>query len=632
MNTPAIQAEPSTRTPRWIWGVLVALALIEPGVHVWIALAPPSGTVPTGLHVLDTASWLTAMRHALGGGYSPYAMCSSALGTTDPSHFALPHYYLYGLIGAAGRMVGAPPFFVLSLANGLSLAFMLWAAWRLLAAAMPRLAPLAFALYTLAGGLGGAIYLVSAVLGWTGSPHFADAFYRHFMYELSEGAHLFPWLLAPRLYYSLPLGLGYLALALLIEASSARRWPPIAGAAAALAISAFFNARYAPVFGFLALAWLVIDTAPPRRFRLGAGAALCAGILAGSLPALVMMWSRPELIEVLRSRDQVACMWVTAFWSAAFFYLWLAPGSVLRALPRLPWALRIPGLMLLGYGVTFFLLIAAYYLYYGNLTRCYDGTAALHVSPWALWGAPLGLLVLLRKTKEEPMEPALPWFALWFVLFYAMAISTLGADLPLRPASNRLQAVLGLPLAALGAEALRRMGRNRPRAARWYASAMLTCGVISMGVTWGVTHGPLGHGGLHDQFPWVRCAFMSEADGKMISHLETGVVLAPSLDSPLFGDVIVVTRPGTATVYGNPTLDYSRENMDRVRTEANNFFTPGAPEEARRALVDAWCVTQVYCPDTCPVATEVIEELRGLPWLRETKAEGAGAVFEVTGG
>lgn len=616
------------RTPRWVWGIIVALALVQPAAHFCAAQFPPEGYAPTGLLTVDTASYLTAMQHCLGDRCSPYAACAPTEGRTDPRLFALPHYYLYGLAGLAGRCLHLPPYYALALANAGGLAFLLWAAHRLLRVAVPAQASTAFLLYALGGGAGGLWYLGACVTGANGHPDFAANFYRPFLYELTEGAQFQPWLVASRLYYTLPLALGFWALSELLLAFERDDPMRLVRVLPAVALASFLNVRFAPMLSMVAALWLLLAQAYPARRRLQAFGAVLCGIAPAALLAAAMARSRPELAPAL-PQGAGASIWFTAFLSAAFFHLWLAPWGIGRAIAPLRGTARAWACALCGYALAFAAGMALYYAYFGNVLRCYDSTAAMAVSPWALLGIPAGLGAgFLRRKAPDAKPDATAWFALWFLLFFCLGICALGEGLLVEMLRNRVKVILGLPLAVLSATAWQAWHNRFPKMARGYLAVFLAAGCSSLFVAWGVTHGPLGLRGLQQQFEWTNNLYLTRNDARMLDALPPGVMLAPSLGAPLLGDV-VAQRPGFATVYGNPTLDFSRAPAPEVRATVNAFFSPGAPETQRRALIDSWCVSTVLCPDTCPVSPEVLGELRRLPWLREIAAQGQGAVFAV---
>lgn len=114
-------------------------------------------------------------------------------------------------MGTIGDWLHIEPFYMIALANGACAAFYLYAVYCFLMLVVPRLAGRAFLLFSLGGGLGGLLYVLTGP--WHSHPDFGVYFQRYFMYELNEGARFQPWLMAARLYYTLPFGLAFLGLA-----------------------------------------------------------------------------------------------------------------------------------------------------------------------------------------------------------------------------------------------------------------------------------------------------------------------------------------------------------------------------------------------------------------------------------
>lgn len=618
------------RTPPWVWLIVLALGLIEPVSHWAIVRFPPKDAAPSGLHTVDTGACLTAMAHCRGDYFSPYARCSSEYGTRHPSLYALPHHHLYGAIGAVGRVLHIPPFHFLGLANGLALAFFLLASYALLRIAVPQLADSAFLLFSLGGGLGGVLYVLTAALGVHGHPLFPEYFYRYFIYELSEGPRFQPYLLAARLYYTVTLGLGWGAVAgTILAVRSERKWL-IAPSGLALTLGGFLNFRVGPMVWAVAIAYLLCAREYAISRRGFAAAVLTLALASGMLPAAWMVGRNPEMILAV-GRNARFAMWLSPFISATFFYWLIVPGSLFRALDRLPRLLRLGAFAALGYVAAYLVLYVLYQVYYGNFWRCLDFTVAVRMCDWALLGAPAGIAYALWRTAgtgEQTSESALSWAALWFLGFFALAFSAFGQGWFLRFTPDRFLVILGLPLAILGAEAIRPLSEKHPRLAITWVSTVVICGIISILVTWTVSYGPLGYRTAQRYYSWTRWAFLNAADARVLEHLPEGVVLAPSLGSPLFGDIAAL-RSGISTVYGNGTIDYSREVMPSVRSRVAEFFAPDTPDEERQNLVREWCVNHVYCPDTDPVDAAVVDQLRAAPWLRTIKSEGKAVLFEV---
>ncbi len=63
--------------------------------------------------------------------------------------------------------------------------------------------------------------------------------------------------------------------------------------------------------------------------------------------------------------------------------------------------------------------------------------------------------------------------------------------------------------------------------------------------------------------------------------------------------------------------------------EVNRFFGREITDEERQGFVKKWCVDFVYCPDMCPVDSEVLQSLREAGWLSVMAEEDEGVIFRV---
>lgn len=617
------------RGHRWVWPIIVAMALIEPVMHVWIPSCPPEGAVHSGLHTLDTYAYMTAFRYYDEGFFSPYAKCDGPAGDRDPSLYSLPHHHLYGVLGVVGKRLGVPLFLWLGLMNGLGLALMLTAAWHVFRVSVPRLAVTAFLLYALGGGLGGVAWVIASTAGLSAHAEFGTSFYRLFLYQLNEGASFQPWLLAARLYYTLPLAAAFGGLALTVVALQRSRYRGLVLAALLQGIAVFLNMRLGPVMLLGVLLQLALCEGDMRQ-RMGAAVLHVCATLTGLGAAYTMLGMNPELKgSVFASLGGV--MWLVPFLYATVLLLPWVVRSVVVALHEMPWWARVPAGALAGYALAYGLLHLGYLAYYGNLLHGGDTSAALFASDRALGGAALGagVAVLLgRSRRAEEAESLLGWWSLWFLVLFCAAVSALGGGWFMQFMPQRVMVGMGLPLAVLAAAGAHGLMPNWPRVTRVWIATAAGLGIVSVVVTWGFAYGPLGWHGIQKDFPWTRYAYITEADAALLDDAAAGVVLAPSLSDPLLGDV-AVQRHGLRTVYGNGTMDFSRQHMPAVRARVNEFFSTGASDEARRVLVDDWCVTHVLCPDTDPVEAAVTAELRATPWLEEVSARVGGVLFEV---
>ncbi len=617
-------------TPRWIIAIIIAMTAAEPMLHLWIPHAAPDGARWSGLHTVDTYAYLTAMKHGAST-YSPYARCTSSHGDTDPSLYSLPHHQMYAFIGTVGRWVHAPPFLWLGLINGLGVGLLLWAAWWLLREAVPRHAALAFVLFALGGGVAGIAYLIAQALGLGDQPGFAERFARVALYELSEGPRYQPWLLIARLYYALPMALGFLALGALLQGLRRYSGLHLAAAGGAMLACAFLNFRLGPMIWTAGVLYLFCAVHLPRGQRLRAGALLTVGMLAGAWQAVAWLSANPEL-SAGAFRSLSGQMWLLSFLYASAGCWVLLPRGLwqgVRTLPRWP---RAAGYAGLAFGVGYGLLYLAYQAYYGNTLRGGDTNAAIFASDPALALALfMGVLALGRsRDRVDPERLAHAWFALWFLAFFCMAIAAFGRGWFLQFMPQRFMVVLGLPMAVVVAAGLQPLATRRPMIAWGVGSAIVVGGIVSMGVTWLGAYGPWGYATIQQHYPLTRWAYVSKADAALLDRIDADrVLLAPALTHPILGDVAV--QRGLRTVYGNGTLDHSREVMPDVRTEVHRFFQPEAMDDAaRRALIDSWCVDVVLCPDGEPVPAETLAALRSAPWLDEVAQAGRGVLFRVT--
>ncbi len=611
----------------WEFLLIAALALISPVVSVWVALCPPAGFQPSGLHTVDSYAYLSAMAHYREGYFSPYAKCNSPLGDHHPSLYVLPHHRLYGTLGMVAEAFHVPSYYVLACANALSLMVLLFGALYLLRVTVPRQARLAFFLFALGGGAGGILYMVTSIFGLQQDPAFPKWFFRFFAYDLNEGARFQPYLLLDRLYYLLSLGVGFFGLAFLYQAMKGRAWKSFPGWLC-VAASAYVNFRVGPMIGCVGLLLTLLKTNPVWKGWPGIPFFLIS-LAAAYIPYLQSM-SNPALADsVFRSLGGV--MWLMPFISATLLYWFFLPGALLRGLRELPWLPRMMGGAACGYALVYGLLYGAYQAYYGNWLTGGDTSAALAVSDFAFAGALAGAGLGLwrgKAVREEGYLSVPGWMALWFLVFFCASVSAAGKGWWMQFMPQRGMVMLGLPMAVLAADGIQRLHVTWPKTADAFITSLVGCGIASILVTWTVVYGPLGVNTAQRFFPWTNYCFVTDADITLMNRLDNGTVLAPSLGDPLFGDIIAL-RPGMHVVYGNGTMDYSHEVMPDVRSAVAVFFSAGTAEAQRRQLIDEWCVDYVYCPDTTPVDPAVIQELRGTPWLECTAEQGRGALFKV---
>ena len=254
------------------------------------------------------------------------------------------------------------------------------------------------------------------------------------------------------------------------------------------------------------------------------------------------------------------------------------------------------------------------------------------MSDWALPGFLLGAWGSRRSCPSgEPRS--LPTYAagiaLWFLLYGALAFSAWGQGAYLAFAPQRFMATLGIPMTLLAAQGLSLMASRAPRVSRTWLAATCVAGLLSMGVTWLGCYGPWGLDTVQRALPWTRFAYVSEADQVLMSRIPEGsVVLTPATEAPLFGDILS-QRPSTKVVYGNGSLDFSREDFAAIREAVTRYYSPDATEQERQAFLLERCVTHLYCPDTAPVPAATRDSLRSSPLLKPVGICGEGIVFEV---
>lgn len=616
--------------PGWALALMLALAAIEPLTHLWLTCGLPEGMAHTGFHIGDTPYFLTPMKMFQTGFLSHYATCRSALPPHTPAWFALPHHWLYGGIGLLGALLGLAPFLALGLANGLCGFLFLWAVYRFLRMAARDCANLAFALFTLGGGLAGVVWLLAGLAGARGAG-FEAWFHRFARYELIEGPFLSPVLMMPRLYYTLPLAIGFGAFTRLVRRTRNGETPGglfwLACAAATL-----LNARAGLLFLFAMACYLFAgDTRPVhRRARDFLGLLVCVAATAAAVRLLFSLNPvAAQNVHLLLRR----AAWFGALIPLLCWHLVAAPPALCRSFAGLPpWGRAAFGAAL-GYLACFAALYLAHQAYYGNLLHGGDTAAAVRVSDWALLGGVAGAAGgwRLGRGRGRAMGNTGAWFALWLLGLLAVSVSAWGQGWFMRFMPERCLVLAGVPLAVVSARGIRRWAVRRPRFGFALGGVLITCGVCSVCVSALAFQGPLAHRPTTPAFAWAHSEQMLSEDQELLGLLGTGTVLAPASVPPLFGDVAVHRRVGRTTVLGQPSLEFGGANMlDTIRAVQRFFDPETAPEARARFLVD-WCVDWVYCPHTRPVAPETLAALRAMPRLAEVAAAGNGAVFRVEG-
>ena len=665
MNDRADSQRISDRTPAWVWAVMLALSLTQPLTAHWIQHFPPVGTVPTGLSGGDSAVFIHCIRMFDTGFFSPYANCHSALGTHSPANFPAPFFWLYGVIGALGRALRLDDFQTLGWANGVCGFLYLFAAYRFLRAAFPRIANLAFGLFALGGGPAGILYVITGFLGLHDHPLFEPYFQRFVEYQLSEGVSLSPILLLPRIYYTLPLACCFGAITCyLIACGTGRQGHRFAlGTAAACVLlfaGTFINQRFGPMAWAVILLYAILDRDSPLASRVVTPAVALVSVCAAIALGWAMMRGNLAYVQgtLAVGRNQI---WLSPLIVAALFHWGVVPREIVIHAKRLASFARVAAYGALGYLMAFLLLYVGYNAYFGNLWRCLDFTSAVHMSDWALMGVVAGFAwgIARSRRKEEarrkkkdvlcgdvdslflhpspfilhpssfqPEDRRAQWMVLWFLAFLAVGISAFGQGWFLRLGPQRALAFLGVPVAVLTALGIRRLRETHPCAARALTATILLCGISSILVASACFQGPLGHRPNRGPFAYTHAELITETDAEALEHIDRGVVLAPVTYGPPFGDVIA-QRPGLSTVFGYGTLCLSDRDSLAVMRQVQRFFSQDVSEQDRRTLVQDWCVNYVYCPDSTRVEDEVLADLRQIPWLKEVVQYGHAVVFKV---
>lgn len=617
------------RHARWPWLIILALALVEPATHLWLAYGISGERAHSGLHIGESPFFLTEMRLFSEGFQSPYLPCADTDDPKDPWLFALPHHGIYGMLGWIAALLHLDPFLLLGFANGLGGAFYLWMALRFFRVVIPDRAHFAFTLFCLGGGLGGLIWLATLPFGIHAQPAFEAWFHRFARYELIEGPYLSPALVLPRLYYTLPLGLGFAALVQFI--TSAGREKPIPGKRA-MALQFLCTGLNAPVgllFWGVAVSFLIGQPVPRPHWKWRYGLYFlfptAAAAMLVYIPFGMNTYGASNLAALPPRPAWIGALLMAAFWAwpAVAVALWRHTGQ-LRGFGRLlaGWAI--------GYGCTYLVLYAAYQVWHGNVFAGGDTDAASAVSGWALIGLVPGTLTYRRRRSVDPAEESETWIALWFAGLGCFSVAAIagGGGLPgLLPEQGLV--LLGPPLAILAAEGIAILRGRYPRAALACTGMILAGGLASLGVGALCFQGPLGHTPNQSPFGWVHSEVVLAEDRALLDRLEHGTVLAPASLPPLLGDVAVAQHPGLKTVFGQPTRAFGDTDMLGAAREVQRFFAPGATEMYRFLFIQDWCVDYVFCPATRPVDPGVVAALDALPWLERIAMAGDAVLFRV---
>lgn len=617
-----------SRHPRWPWVIIVGFALIEPLTHVWLQYGLSGDVVHSGFHIGDTPFFLWDMQIFTNNFYSPYVVCTSAEGANNPWLYALPHHWMYATLGWLAHTIHLDPFLALGIANGLGGAFYLWMALCFFRYVIPARANLAFVLLCFGGGLGGLVWVASLLLGLQEAPGFEFWFHRFARYELIEGPFLAPALLLPRLYYTLPLGLGFAALMAFI--GSAGREHPLPDKKAILLqfLCAYLNARVGLLFWGVALCFMIAQPV----LRNGMKWRYVITYLLPTLVATMLMYipfgMNPHGVdnfsELLRRSAWMGSLVTATFWAWPVVAL-----VVWRQLGQLGGMGRLLGGWALGYGVVFFVLYVVHQTWYGNWLAGGDTAAAIAVSDWALLGLLPGSLMIFHRRKSDPEAGGENWVALWFLGLASLSIAALGHGWSMRLMPERCLVLLGPPLAMLLAEGLGMVRLRFPRVATVYTATIVVSGLVSLAVGVLCFQGPLGHTPVRSPFGWAHSEVVFADDLALINLLEHGRVLAPASAPPLLGDVAVAQQRGLTTVFGQPSLEFGDVNMLATALEVQRFFSPAASDLFRTMFVMDWCVDFILCPATRPVDPSVMAAFDALPWLERIAEQGDAVLYRV---
>lgn len=608
-------------TSPWVWLLCAAVAVIEPLTHVWLKFGHFEGAVFSGMHVGDTPFFLHGMNIIEKGFFSPYMPC----GGDDYHLYSVPLHWLYGGVGWLGARLHAEPFLFLGVVNGLCVALYLWAAWRFLRTVAPRHCRLAFLLLCTGGGVGGVLYVACRAAGLDASPLFDVAFHRYARYELIEGPFLSPAVVAPRIYYTLPLALGFLGLTRAVRRGASTRLTDHAPALLAFLVLGAVNARLGPIFWCVLVCHLLLLKGERPRARLMVAFMYAAPVAAGMVLTLRLAQWNPEATRSYY--DLLArSIWFGSLVSATF---WLLPAMVpaaregFRSLPGWGRAITLAGG---GYLLAFALLYGAYQTYYGNWLGRGDAAAAVAVSDWAFIGAGIGLLAACFTRGNDDADTTLGFMLLWLVPLAAVGVSAAGHGWLLRFMPERLLAMMPVPLALLAAAGFHRWRTHFPRLVTGLVGVAVASGACGVAVAALCFQGPLGYDVAKGPFRDMHSELISTEDARLVAGVESGAVLAPA-GIPFLGDAVTLLRPGTRAVLGQGSFGYSDRHMAELLAEVDAFF--GAEPVDRAALARGWCLDYILCPSRDPVAPKVLAAIDAYPWTRRAMTEGDGALFEV---
>jgi hypothetical protein len=605
-------------TPVRVWLICAFFALLQPLTHALVLYCAPADVVPTGLHKPDSAIFVHTMRMFDTGFYSPYATCQSPFGDHSWRLFTTPFYILYGIAGVIGSLLRLSDFTMLGVANGFGAACYLLAVYHFMFTIMPKHANRAFFLFAFSGGLGGLLYILCAVLGTADTPAFSVWFYRFAIYDLVEGPNFAPYLLMTRLYYTLPLAMGFAGLTSVIVSWRIRCPVRLVYAQALLLLCTLLNARLGPPLGAIAALYLANSGELRWRNLLHVGMPLVAGVVCASQ----IMKLNPAFIGNVYAVVQQQ-MWFSSYVSAGFPLLLLAGPVILRDTGRLTRGFRALVRGALGFLAVFALMFLSYQAYYGTLLIGADHAASVRVSDVSLVGIGLGLAwYAICGPSRETVEHG--WIVVWAVLFTAIAVSAFGHGWFLRFAPQRLMVFLGIPLSLLAAESIERIELSRPRLAMLCMSLVICVGVPSIAVSTLVFQGPLGmRRGIASDIG-MHTAYLRRADAECLTKLGPGVVASPWP----YNDILSV-REGASVLGGYGAADLSDQNVADLTKQVAQFFSPGTAAEQRARFLQAWCVAYVFLPSDAKARDALQPEFDRNVELRQIAAVDGAVLYAV---
>lgn len=631
MTSPDHKHTPRPWAPWWVWLTACLLGLLQPITLLLIRNAPPAGMTPTGMHIPDSALFIQAMSMFDDGFESHYATILAPNGLHDPAYFAIPHLWFYGLQGAMAHALHADYFLFYGVCNGIAAIVCYMSLYRFFRAAAPFVANSAFLLFALGGGVGGVLFFATAFAGLHESPHFESYFWRFAVYELVEGAHLFPVTYLGRSYYTLSLAACFSALTVLMHALRMRCSAHGMLAAIILFAGAFLNARFGLFTLGIAACYVTNRTLRGEKVPFNIGFPFIVGGAAGWLASWALMNTSSVMIrnhvDVGNMSMQFSPFVVTALWVLPLCLF--DAYSRMRTMPVMP---RMLTGAALGYLGAFALLFAAYQTYYGNWLIARDSVVASAISDWALAGAiPAALLSMSRRRENHGTPYA--WITIWMLGFLCLAISAFGQGWFLRFGPQRLMVMLFPAMCISAALALQRIATGRPRLARTYVAGVCGCGIVTIAVSAFCFQAPLGRKPNPQAFDETQTAVITDADARLIDAIppnEEGLAWIPAVVmAPLPASDVVAMRRGNSVAFGIGTFNMSDQPYLPLRMINEMFFSDLIGDGARISILHTLRVHYVFCPDTWPVSEATQRALDRCEYLDPVAEAGRGKLYRV---